>query len=298
MTNLKGISLSLLSLILSTISPYSMACNLSGTEGIVPENKLYIPAGLKAVGKGVSELQFNNVIDRLTLIYSPIVKKKGGNLIVVKNWQDGTVNAYAHREGKNWYVSMFGGLARHPDIDQDAFATVVCHELGHQIGGAPKKVDPKAGSIWASNEGQADYFATLKCLRNLFKADRNSEIVKKLKVDPRLKSACQSQFHSEEEIAICIRTSVAGLKLGNFFKTLSGGKTAVSISTPDKKIVAITYDSHPDSQCRVDTYFQGSLCDKSLSEDVSNSDENIGTCTKRNGDNIGIRPRCWHKPAI
>jgi hypothetical protein len=193
---------------------------------------------------------------------------------------------------------MFGGLARHPAITEDAFATVVCHELGHQIGGAPKKKDPTAGSAWASNEGQADYFATLKCLRRVFAADRNVDVIKKLNVPADVKKRCSDNFSNPEETAVCIRTTVAGIALGNLFKDLSGGTKALSISTPDKSVVKVTFDAHPEAQCRVDTYFQGSMCDKALSEDVSDKDENIGTCTKRNGDSVGNRPLCWFKPSV
>jgi hypothetical protein len=280
-------------------SSNTFACDIHGKSGIVADNNLSIPVGLKAlVSTGITEVAFNKVIDKVTKIYAPIVKLKGGNLSVVKKWTDGTVNAYAHRDGSNWYVSMFGGLARHPEMTEDAFATVVCHELGHQIGGAPKKVDPTAGSSWASNEGQADYFATLKCLRKVFASERNVDVVKKLKVPANIAKMCTNNFSNSEEAAVCIRTSVAGLALGNFFRVLSGSKTPLSISTPDKKVVKVTFDSHPDSQCRLDTYYQGSMCDKSVSEDVSDRDENIGTCTKRNGDAIGNRPLCWFKPSV
>jgi Zn-dependent protease with chaperone function len=54
---------------------------------------------------------------------------------------------------------MFGGLARDPLVTKDGFSAVICHEIGHHIAGAPRK-----GFSWASNEGQADYFATTKCL--------------------------------------------------------------------------------------------------------------------------------------
>jgi len=256
--------------------------------------------GLKGLG-GISEATFNKVIDRVGTLYTAEVKKLGATLSFERNWTDGTVNAYAHRDdktGKIWYISMFGGLARHPQMTEDGFAVVVCHELGHHIGGAPKKIDPKAGSIWASNEGQADYFATLKCLRRFFAKDVNVDIVKKLKVTKEIQTNCQKSYANAEEVAICERSTLAGLTLGNFFKVLSNGKSAVAVATPDKSVVKVTYDGHPDSQCRVDTYYQGALCDKSISEKVSDKDENLGTCTTRNGDTVGTRPLCWFKPGV
>jgi len=78
-------------------------------------------------------------------------------LVIDKHWEDGTVNAYASENGNNDVISMFGGLARHPAITPDAFYLVACHEIGHHLGGAPKK----GNTQWASNEGQADSVNTL-----------------------------------------------------------------------------------------------------------------------------------------
>lgn len=283
---------------LLTLTSNAFSCDIHGHSGIVAENNLKIPVGLKAAG-GITEQTFNKVIDRVASLYSQEVKQKGASLVFERNWTDPTVNAHARRDdktGKIWYIAMFGGLARHPTMTEDGFAIVVCHELGHQIGGAPKKIDPTAGSMWASNEGQADYFATLKCLRNYFAKDRNVDIVKKIKVPTDVATKCSNSFANAEEVAICERSAMAGLTMGNFFRVLSNQKTMVAFSTPDKNVVKKTDDNHPMAQCRLDTYYQGSLCDKSVSEKVSDKDENIGTCTKRNGDEVGLRPLCWFKP--
>jgi len=273
------------------------ACDLEGKTGIVPDNTMFIPVGLKALG-GISQIQFNKIIDGVAKIYAPEVARLSGKLEMVKNWNDGTVNAYAHRDeatGKIWYVSMFGGLARHESITPDAFAMVVCHELGHHLGGAPRKTDALGAIRWASNEGQADYYASLKCIRRFFQNDRNTEVVKKLKIPALVTKKCNETYPNSEESAICMRTTLAGMALADFFKKLGGGKTALSVSTPNKTVVSRTDDNHPEAQCRLDTYFQGSLCDKAISEDVSSTDIHLGTCTKRNGDLVGLRPKCWFK---
>ena len=48
-------------------------------------------------------------------------------------------------------------------------------------------------------------------------------------------------------------------------------------------------------QCRLDTYFQGSLCDKDVNDEVDNSDAE-GVCTLAQGYTFGTRPLCWYKP--
>lgn len=283
-----------LSLAVSTINS-SMACDIHGQTGIVENNSLYIPVGLKSFG-GITETQFNKVIDRIATLYKTKAQSLGVQLIFNKNWTDGTVNAFAHRDQVNdklWNISMFGGLARHPQMTEDGFAVVVCHELGHHLGGAPKKSNSTGEKRWASNEGQADYFATLKCLRKFFAGSNNQEVISKLNVPKILVNACRSSYANNEEVAICIRTSMAGEVLGNFFNALRNSTESLSFATPDKKIVSVTNDAHPASQCRLDTYFQGSLCDKNVNEEVSDTDANIGTCTRKNGDTVGLRPTCW-----
>ena len=279
-----------------------LACSINGAGngGFLPENDLYIPVGLKSIN-GISEAQFNEAIDKVEDIYAPVVSSMGGKLEIERKWTDGTVNAYAQQSGTSWKVAMFGGLARHETITQDGMSLVVCHELGHHIGGAPKK----AGSIfgggvnaWASNEGQADYFATLKCLRKAFLNDDNVSIVAAMTVPKTLTDSCKkSMKRDREDTALCVRTGMAGKSVADLFSTLS--KLPVTkFETPDTKVVSKTDDSHPKAQCRLDTYFQGSLCEINMNEDVSQKEEVKGTCHASLGHKTGTRPLCWFKPKI
>jgi hypothetical protein len=282
----------LLLVLLTIASVSSFACDIDGVTGIVAENNLYIGVEDQFVG-GITEADFNDAIDRAVEIYAPIFKARGKKLVVNRKWTDGTVNAYAQQRGKNWIISMFGGLARHETITKDAFATVICHELGHHIGGAPKKY----GNSWASNEGQADYWGSSKCLKKYMEKDDNISIVKDMEIDPHAKEKCEANFADAEEAASCMRGAMAGLSLGNLFKVLRRQTTPIHFTTPDSKVVTRTNHSHPDSQCRLDTYFQGSLCEVDPYTDVSRTDANVGTCNRSAGHELGVRPLCWYAVA-
>lgn len=282
------LKLSLLSLNLVTFS--SMACDISGHSGFMPENNLSFPASDKSAG-GITEAQFNRVMDKMESLYSSVVAKTGRKFVIERRWDDAEVNAFAHQKTAGVdTIIMFGGLARHPETTEDGMALVACHELGHHLGGAPKKL---ATLPWASNEGQADYWGAMKCLRHYFDGDDNEAAVKKLNVPKEVISKCQLVYTNANELAVCERSAMAGLSLG---KILSDAGEKVSFTTTDSSTVKVTFDDHPHAQCRLDTYFQGTLCDHDLSQDVSKSDANIGVCTLRNGDKIGNRPLCWFKP--
>lgn len=276
----------------------TFACSMDGKSGFLPENKLKIPVGykgmkgMKGMNGGLTQDRFDAVIDSVVNVYAPIVASLGGNLFVERNWTDGTVNAYAQQFASSWKVAMFGGLARHETVTEDGFALVVCHELGHHIGGAPRK----AGR-WASNEGQADYFAALKCLRRVWQFDDNAEIVKNMSDVPKtLVDACGRQHVWNQDVAMCVRTGMAGMSVAKLFQALRQNTVEAKFETPDKSVVTMTDDNHPDYQCRLDTFFQGSLCTKSFNEDMSATDEVKGACHASTGYKVGLRPTCWFKP--
>jgi hypothetical protein len=278
-------------LLTMTFSNHVLACSEDGSTGFFPENDLYIPEGAKLVG-GLTEEQFRSIIREIEIIYDPIVTSMGGNLKIVRRWKEGMVNASATRIG-GWNVNMYGGLARHPAITEDGFALVLCHEIGHHLGGAPKVTNFL--KKWASNEGQADYFGALKCLRKSFLNDNNTRIVRKMDPPASLVKACNKAWFHVEDKSICIRTGMAGISVSNLFAIISR-KPNAKFDTPDVNVVSRTDDSHPALQCRLDTFFQAALCDKSFNEDVSQTDEVSGTCHESIGDKIGLRPRCWFKP--
>ncbi len=287
------LGLSLVSLIQWNLNT-GYACDEQGKTGFLPENKLSVPVNAKSVST-VTEQKFNEIITDIAELYEPIIKKKGGTLQVNRLWSDATVNASAQRSGSTYVVNMYGGLARHSTITADGFALVMCHELGHHLGGAPKKA-AMFGAMWASNEGQADYWGNMKCMRHLFENEDNARVLASMKVDTYVEKSCLSQFTQVNDRNICIRTAMAGLSLGNLFKVLRNLRTDLTFQNPDPSRVARTNDNHPEPQCRLDTYFNGALCEADLNDEVSDKDENQGVCTTKNGQTVGVRPLCWFKP--
>lgn len=257
----------------------------------LPENNLKIPVN-SSFANSMTEEKFNAIADRVEDFYTPIVKAQKSVLVISKNWASETVNASAIRfGGTSWLVNLYGGLARHPLVTDDGFMLVICHEMGHHLGGAPT-----VGGIrgfWAAVEGQADYFATMKCMKSLLKNDDNISITETMDIDPYLKKTCLEKNKNQNEIALCERIGMASLSVGKLLSSLKDN-AVINFETPDKSIVKKTEKTHPKAQCRLDTYLAGLVCDN---EEVMNrKDPLAGACLKRDGYTEGLRPLCWYKP--
>lgn len=264
-------------------------------KGFLPPNDMKI-AVASFEDKGLKEEQFNQVLDLVESVYRPIIAAQGAQLEIQRLWKDGTVNAMATRQGNKYILKMFGGLARHQAVTQDGFTVVACHEMGHHIGGAPKM--SRLGGTWASNEGQSDYFGTLKCMRRLFLDPASTSFTRNKASDPVAEKACADSFRNPQEQAVCLRGAMAGMSVSMLFKIMRQEPKEPGFDTPDAAVVSRTDDKHPGTQCRLDTYYQGALCQKPWTEDVDHKDPAKGACTHSDGFAVGLRPLCWYKPAL
>ena len=272
----------------------SLACGLGSNDGIVPENDMWIGPNVK-MNKDMSQSTFDEVLDRVEDIYSPVLSGMGKRLNIERNWNDGTVNAYASQSGNTWKIAMFGGLARHETVTADGFALVACHELGHHLGGAPKKKSWWSTS-WASNEGQSDYFGAMKCLRKYMELDDNVALMADVDVPALAVEKCEANFANAEDVAMCKRGAMAGMSLAGLFGALSNLSEPLDFATPDDNVVSSTNHNHPAAQCRLDTYFAGAICDKYHYDDIDEDDINSAQCARVDGYDLEARPLCWYKP--
>ncbi len=271
---------------------------------ILPPNDLYLQDDINRRDANITEKQFNEIIDNVISKFEPIVAKHGATLVAEKKWKDTTVNAYAQQTGNTWMVSMFGGLARRPEITPDGFALVVCHELGHHLGGFAFK-----GTRWAATEGQADYFATQACARVLWENETATNQTAGETVDAVAQNQCNKVWKNVADQNLCYRVSMASQSLATL---LAFGGTLPKFDKPDPKVVSVTYTEHPQAQCRLDTYFSGALCHVQFDLSVipgkdhpegqtSVAAEKVAnqySCNRASGSVVGNRPNCWFKSLI
>lgn len=263
------------------------AANYKREEGTCfPLSSVTYGAGDKAFG-GMTEIDFNQTLDRVQAIMGPEIKKlMNKDLIIERKWSDATVDAFATRDdANNPVIVMNGGLARHPQMTKDGFLLLVCHELGHHLGGAPKILRGNSGVRgWSSAEGQADYFATSKCLPLFFQAG-----VENKNFDYDLDANNLKLALSKCRDNVCARIVLSGLAVTQVFASLVKGTPEPSLLINDPTKVERTFYKHPNPQCRLDTYLSGANCDSGIDKPFDLFDPKIGACTK----DLGVRPMCW-----
>lgn len=212
---------------------------------------------------GVSETEFNSVLDRAERYYSSVVASRGYQLHFNRLWQDPTANSDTDVEGNVFVINSYGGLARHPLMNGLGYAVVACHELGHHFGGAPLYPGQPWGGGGPANEGGSDYWAAKDCMKAL--------------------------GYSDAEI------SSGALSCASVLASLNGDRLPLP-GSPSGVVVAKTMDEHPPAQCRLDTYLAGLNC--GVRGDMSNRDPKINSCYyyPPGVADKGSRPRCWFKP--
>jgi hypothetical protein len=262
---------------------------LSGTaKAGFPENDLWKEDCLWCEGAGTTEQEFNAEIDKVVNKYRAAVAGHGASLKVNRLWTNSTVNASAEQQGKTWILNMYGGLARRPEVTLDGFALVVCHELGHHLGGFPLY----GSGEWAASEGQSDMFATQACGRLVWKSEASVNATFRDTVGQIEKSKCDQTWKSQGNRDLCYRQAAAGQSLANLLASLNGAQTP-SFSTPDRQVVSRTQVSHPRAQCRLDTYLAGAVCGKTFPFNVIPKTKSADAACQVS---IGKRPTCWYAP--
>jgi len=255
----------------------------------------------------MTEAEFNGIVDEVVSAYKGIAQGHGATLTANKLWTNTTVNASANQDGNNWVINMYGGLARRPEVTPDGFAMVVCHELGHHLGGFPFY----GNADWASSEGQSDYFATQVCSRKIWKDDLlvNAEFADA--VTPAEKTKCDGSWRGVDDRNLCYRTVAAGKSLATLLSALNSGGVPKT-ETPDTRQVTTTEVQHPQAQCRLDTYLAGALCTAPFTATVIPGRNNASgqvsiaaeqdaarvSCMTATGWTFGTRPRCWYGPKL
>jgi hypothetical protein len=222
--------------------------------------------------------------EQIIALYEETFLQLGATPKIIFEMENEKVNAYARRPDENpneWQIVFTGGLLRHKRFSDNAFKVIFCHEIGHHLGGLPIKQT----STWASAEGQSDYFASNDCLYKLFKNDQIKSTF--------VHNKCSGIYDDPAEIQLCSKVAEASFEAIRFSQKMKRGRrpgrqTPVKLTKRDKTKVTVTNLKHPAAQCRLDTLFEGALCEKTFDEyGLSNN------CKTTKSPYQGSRPLCW-----
>jgi len=258
----------------------------------------------------MTEAEFNGVIEKARLYYTPIVSAHGGKLDIIGAWTDDTLNASASQFFGTWRVNMYGGLARHPEMTLDGFAMVLCHEIGHHLAGF-SFTKSMFGGVWAANEGQSDYFAAHSCARELWGPEVEVNATFREPANELVKQRCDLAWQNEDEQNLCYRINAAGESLARVLSSLKKDETFPQYDTPDANKVGQTDNRHPQAQCRLDTTFSASVCQADFNTSIipgkkatdpygpdAEKEASENSCMEISGYTEGLRPRCWFSPGV
>lgn len=290
---------------------FAIVLTLSANESkatFVPEEEIDWDS-LSFGPSNTSESEFRAILNSIQKSYETVVKSFGGNLAITGEWNNEKLNAGANQMFGSWKVQITGGLARRPELTQDGFALIVCHELGHHLAGFPFSTSGSPfGGVWAANEGQSDYFSTQVCARKLWAPELEKNASFRDQVSDFVREQCHTTWSSEADRDLCYRVTAAGQSVALTMAVLMN-KPAPKFETPDPAVVNKTNSAHPAVQCRMDTLFQGAICPMSFGEDLipgktapggpheqnAERESAVRTCTNLSSQYIGRRPACWFK---
>ncbi len=269
----------LLVLILIAVSTYH-------TYASFPNNDLLIDSREKSLDT-MTEASFNETLKSFEDRWQNYVKeKKNKKLIVQGKWDSSRVNAHATRDDdNNPMIVIHGGIARYELMNEDSLKLILCHELGHHFGGAPKSLRGKSSRrSWSSAEGQADYFATSFCMGKTL-VERDWDLYEKPLNDELVLGLVECNTFK------CKRILKASLIVSKMFASLKFSWKEPSFESRASREVLKTNYKHPEPQCRLDTYVAGFKCGRHRELEFDDQDPFYVSCAQE-----WSRPLCWFSP--
>ncbi len=150
-------------------------------------------------------------------------------LVLNAEWESPLFGAGVSLFENNFRLMILGGTTRVKGLTPDAYAAIVCHELGHVIGGSPFQTIQFAE--WSSAEGQSDFFAANVCLPRYFRS------------------------LNEAEDKIPARIEAAGFKMfQSFSQVIKEGDGFIRFNADTTKTPATLINTYPSLQCRYENF--------------------------------------------
>ena len=103
-------------------------------------------------------LKMEESVNQFQDLITPIIPSDH-NLVIRLEPLNPRINALINKLENQLVIQVYGGILVHSQINESALMLLLCHEIGHYLGGQP--LQSKDG--WSSTEGQADYYSATNC---------------------------------------------------------------------------------------------------------------------------------------
>lgn len=228
--------------------------------------------------------------------YQKVLKPTGVTLSIQVKEEGALEEANAYSNGTTMTITVSTAFLQSPRLTDDGLRFTLCHEMGHLLGGAPRRHVPFEwdgptaldGLSLLSSEGEADYYATKVCFREIIKKQNQADFLPKKKLSARLTQMCESTWgKNRNEVIICERAGGAAYNMLQLTKDFE-----ISFETPSGEVASeIIRDAYPARQCRLDTALAGALCMQKASLIFDFNNAELNGCPETQG----ARPSCWYK---
>lgn len=174
-------------------------------------------------------VQFYTTPAQILQLFQTELAQKLYPLVLNAEWESPFFGAGVSLYENNFRLMILGGTTRIKGLTPDAYAAIVCHELGHVIGGSPFQTIQFAE--WSSAEGQSDFFAANICLPRYFRS------------------------LNEVEDKIPARIEEAGYKMiQSFSLVIKEGDEFIRFKADTTKTSATLINTYPSLQCRYENF--------------------------------------------
>lgn len=174
-------------------------------------------------------VQFYTTPTQILQLFQTELAQKPYPLVLNAEWESPFFGAGVSLYENNFRLMILGGTTRIKGLTPDAYAAIVCHELGHVIGGSPFQTIQFAE--WSSAEGQSDFFAANICLPRYFRS------------------------LNETEDKITARVEEAGYKMiQSFSLVIKEGDGFIRFKADTTKTNATLINTYPSLQCRYENF--------------------------------------------
>lgn len=240
----------------------------------------------------IDKADYLQLTSALDAAYSEQVRSLGGKLKFTLKESTDSPNAFAaKRADGTWEVTVVETLLSLDEQTKSTLGIILCHEIGHFLGGEPYVVGIQLTPAVRSRapkkmscEGQADYFATSECIKTLTRHLPELFSDNKGLLNPSMAEECNQNYENKEDKNQCLETLVASYQTVLVYQKMlqrmnvpAGFFGKIENDRTDRTLDSV--GEYPSLDCRYQTFINGTMCS--------------GPSENECNDAKWARPACW-----